>query len=106
MNTFMVNALENHIAVPGVQHADETIDDIVRSLSAGLNDLTTMVLITPNVTVRVTFDETDPVAEGHGHLVTPGETMPLNLQSAVKLKWVKEYAADSDSIITVTELTR
>jgi hypothetical protein len=106
MNTFVVNALENHIAVPGVQHADETVDDTVRQLAADLNELTCMVLMTPNVTLRVTFDGTDPVAEGHGHLVTPGETLPLNLQSAVQLKWVKEYSTDSDSIITVTELTR
>jgi len=106
MNTFVVNSLENHIAVPGVQHANETVDDDVRQLAVALNELTTMVLMTPNVTMRITLDGTDPVAESHGHVVTPGESMPLNARSARSVKWVKEYAEDVDSAMTVTELTR
>jgi hypothetical protein len=106
MNVFMTNTLENHIPMPGVTHADETITATAAGLAVALNAQTKMVLVTPNVAMRVTFDGTTPVAEGHGHLVQAGQSMPLNRVAAGAMKQVKEYATDAESILTVTELTR
>ena len=100
-----VNTLESYFPAPGVQHAAETIDATVRQLGA-LDADTRLVVITPNVAIRVTFDDQDPVTDTFGHVYNAGETVPMNEVTAAAMKWTRAYTGDADGSITVSEMKR
>ncbi len=100
-----ISGLESYFPVPAVQHADQTVDGTVRVISA-LNTKTRLVLASPNRAVLVTFDGTDPAADGRGHLYGPGSTIIVNEYTASQINYILAYADDTDGIMTVTEMQR
>lgn len=100
-----ISGLESYFPVAGVQHADQTVDGTVRTISA-LNAGTRLVLASPNRAVLVTFDGTSPAADGRGHLYGPGSTIIVNEYTCSQIKYIRAYADDSAGVITVTEMQR
>ena len=100
-----INGLESYFPVPGSIHADETIDDSVQQLAA-LDPDTRLVIVTPSVSVSVTFDGTDPDTAGHGHRYGAGTLITMNEYTASQFLWIKAFDEDEDGLMTVTEMQR
>jgi len=99
-----VNTLEAYFPVPGVTHADETVDATVRQLAA-LNAATRLVMVSVSADILATFDGTDPVSGGHGHKYVVDDVIHMNEVSAAAFKWV-EAETGVTGLMTVTELQR
>lgn len=99
-----VNTLESYFPVPGVTHADETVDSTVRQLAA-LNAKTRLVMISVTADILATFDGSIPASDGRGHKYVVDDVIHMNEVSAAAFKWV-EAEAGTSGVMTVTELQR
>jgi hypothetical protein len=96
-----VISVEGYFPVPGVTHADETVDGSVGTLAA-LNSRTRLVMVSVTADITASFDGVDPAVGGHGHVYSVGDVIHMNEVMAVAMKWISA----GTGIMAVTELER
>ena len=96
-----VISVEGYFPVPGVTHANETVDGSVGTLAA-LHADTRLVMISVTADITASFDGVDPVVGGHGHPYVVGDVLHMNEVMAKAMKWISA----GTGVMAVTELER